>query len=160
MDPRRLRVGEVLLALSGIVLLVALFLPWYGPDLSGWEALGVIDVILALVAACAISVSAATAFFRVAAVPIALDALITLLGLVALVLALFRVLDLPDGATGREAGLWTALAAAAGVVVAGALSMRDERPAAPGKYNDATGRPVPRPPEPEPLPAPPRGTTS
>jgi hypothetical protein len=160
MDVRRLRLGEVLLAVSGVVLIVALFLPWYGPDLSGWEALGVVDVILALVAACAVSVTVSTAFFRVAAVPIALDALVTLLGLVGLLLVLFRVIDLPDGASGREAGVWVALAAAAGVVVSGCLSMRDERLAAPGKYNDATGRPVPRPPEAEPLRAPPRGTPS
>ncbi|MBN1528184.1 MAG: hypothetical protein JW895_03935 [Thermoleophilaceae bacterium] len=160
MDPRRLRLGEVLLAASGVALLVALFLPWYGPDLTGWEALGVVDVILALVAACAISVTLATAFFRVAAVPIALDALVTLFGLVALLLMLFRVLDVPGEASGREAGLWVALAAAAGVVVSGCLAMRDERLAAPGRYNDATGRPVPKPPDPEPLRAPPPGTTS
>jgi hypothetical protein len=160
MDVRRLRLGEVLLAASGLVLFVALFLPWYGPGLSGWEALGVVDAILALVAACAVSVTVSTAFFKVAAMPIALDALVTLLGLIALLLVLFRVLDLPDGASGREAGLWVALAATTGVVVAGCLSMRDERLAPPGRYNDATGRPVPRPPEPEPLPAPPRGTPS
>jgi hypothetical protein len=158
-DVRRLRLGEVLLAVSGAVLFAALFLPWYGPSLSGWEALGVIDVILALVAACAVSVTVSTAFFKVAAMPIALDALVTLIGLIGLLLMLFRVLDLPDGASGREAGLWVALAATAGVVVAGCLSMRDERLAAPGKYNDATGRPIPRPPDPEPLPVPPRGTS-
>ena len=102
-----------------------------------------VDVILALVAACAISVTVATTVFRVAAVPIALDAIITLFGLVALVLVLIRVLDLPDGAAGREAGLWVALAAAAGVAASGALSMRDERLSPPGSYTDATGRPVP-----------------
>jgi hypothetical protein len=160
MDPRRLRIGEVLLAGAGIALLVALFLPWYEPDLSGWEALAVIDAILALVAACAISVTVATAFYRVAAVPIALDALITLLGLVALVLVLVRVIDLPDGATGRDAGLWVALAAVAGVAGFGALSMRDERLSPRGRYTDATGRPVPKPPDVEPLPAPPRGSAT
>ena len=49
-----------------------------GESLTGWEALGVNDVILALIAACAISVTVATAFMRVAAVPIALDAIVTL----------------------------------------------------------------------------------
>ena len=70
------------------------------------------------VAACAISVTVATTVMRVAAVPIALDAIATLFGLVALVLVLIRVLDLPDGAAGREAGLWVALAGAAGIFVA------------------------------------------
>ncbi len=48
-----------------------------------------------------------------AAGPIALDALVTLLGLIGLVLMLFRVLSLPDEATGREIGLWLALAGTA-----------------------------------------------
>ena len=43
MDLRRLRAGEILLAVSGLVLLVSLFLPWYGTagdaELTGWEAL-------------------------------------------------------------------------------------------------------------------------
>jgi hypothetical protein len=159
-DLRRLRIGEVLLALAGVVLLVAVFLPWYEPSLTGWEALGVIDVILALVAACAISVTVATAFFRVAAVPIALDAVATWLGLVALVLVLIRVIDLPDGATGREPGLWLALAGAAGIFAGGALAMRDERLSPEGRYTDATGRPIPKPPDTEPLPAPPPGAAS
>jgi hypothetical protein len=163
MDLRRLRLGEIALAVAGAALLVSLFLPWYGPSdgaggsLSGWEALGVIDLVLALIAACAISVMVATAVMRVAAVPIALDALATWLGLVALVLVLVRVLDLPDGASGREAGLWLALAGAAGIFVGAAVSMRDERLSPDGSYTDATGRPVPKPPEIEPFPAPPPG---
>jgi hypothetical protein len=159
-DPRRLRIGEVLLALAGILLLVALFLPWYEPSVSGWEALAVIDVILALVAACAVSVTVATAFYRVAAVPIALDAMITIFGLVALILMLVRVIDLPDAATGREAGLWVALVAVAGIVASGAIAMRDERLSPPGRYTDATGRPAPRPPNVEPRPAPPRSSAT
>ena len=160
MDLRRLRVGEVVLALAGVVLLASLFLPWYEPSLTGWEALGVIDVIVALVAASAISVAVATAFFRVAAVPIALDAIITWLGLLVLLLVLVRVLDLPDGATGREPGLWLALTAAAGIFAGGAVAMRDERLSLEGPYTDPTGRPVPKPPDVEPLPAPPPGAAS
>ncbi len=164
MDLRRLRVGEIVLAAGGAVLIVSLFLPWYDTagdaSASGFEALGAIDVILALVAACAISVTVATTVMRVAAVPIALDALATLLGLPALVLVLVRVLDLPEVATGREFGVWVALAGAAGIVVGGALAMRDERLSPPGRYVDATGRPVPKPPEIEALPAPPPGSAS
>ena len=48
MDLRRLRAGELLLALAGVALLAALFLPWYGDEasgntLTGWEALQVRD---------------------------------------------------------------------------------------------------------------------
>ena len=38
--------------------------------------------------------------------------------------------------------------------------MRDERLSPAGSYTDATGRPVPKPPEIEPLPAPPPGAAS
>jgi hypothetical protein len=175
MDLRRLRAGEIVLAVSGVALFVALFLPWYeasalglfddikrstgSKQLTGWEALGAIDVILALLAACALSVTVVTAVQRVAAVPIALDAMITVLGLAAVVLVLVRVLAIPDVATGREVGVWLALAAAAGILVGGAVAMRDERLSPEGRYTDATGRPIPKPPEIEPLPAPPRGGT-
>ena len=57
----------------------------------------------------------------------------------ALVLVLVRVLDLPDGATGREPGLWLALAGAAGIFAGGGVSMRDERLSPEGSYTDATG---------------------
>ena len=129
-----------MLAVAGVALLVSLFLPWYGESggsgsLTGWEALAVIDVILALIAACAISVTVATTIMRVAAVPIALDAIATLLGLLALVLVLIRVLDLPDGATGREMGLWIALAGAAGVFVGGGVVDARRAPVARGQLH-------------------------
>jgi hypothetical protein len=78
----------------------------------------------------------------------------------ALVLVLVRVLDLPDGATAREVGLWLALAGAAGIFAGGAVAMRDERLSPEGHYTDATGRPVPKPPDVEPLPAPPRSSAT
>jgi hypothetical protein len=160
MDLRRLRAGEILLAVSGLVLLVSLFLPWYDTgrtDLTGWEALGVVDVLLALVALSAISVLVATTVMRVAAGPISLDALVTLVGLIGLVLVLFRVLFLPDEATGRGAGLWLALAGVLGMVAGATLSMRDERLSPSGRHTDATGRPIAAPPEIQLLPAPPPG---
>jgi hypothetical protein len=160
MDLRRLRIGELLLGVAGTALIVSLFLDWYAPSLTGWEALGVLDVILVLVALTALSTTALTAALRVPAVPLALDGLVTLAGLLALLLVLFRVIDLPDGATSREVGLWIALLSTVGIVAGGALAMRDERLAAPGRYTDSTGRPVPRPPEIEPLPAPPPGGTT
>ncbi len=162
MDLRRLRAGEILLAASGLLVLVALFLPWYGTDgsdLSGWEALDIADVLLALVALSALSVLAVTAWMRVAAVPIALDALVTLFGLFGLVLMVFRVLSLPGAATGRESGLWLALAGVLGIVVSATISMRDERLSPSGRHTDATGRPIAAPPEIELLPAPPPGGT-
>ena len=43
---RRFEVGPILVALGAILLLVSLFLDWYGP-LSAWEAFEVVEVLLA-----------------------------------------------------------------------------------------------------------------
>jgi hypothetical protein len=140
MDVRRLRAGDWMAAVSGVVLFVSLFLPWYG-DASGWESLAVIDVLLALVAAAGVALLVVTASQPVAAVPIAVSALVTLLALIALVLVLLRVASVPDGADGRDLGLWLALIAALGLAGSAWLAMSDERGGSP-------------PPEIEPMPAP------
>jgi hypothetical protein len=158
MDPRRLRAGEWIAAASGAALLLALFLPWYsldaGATASGLEALAVVDLVLALIAAAAIALLLVTASQRVPAVPIALDALVTLGGLVGVVLVLVRTLNLPDGASGRDWAVWLALGGSLGIVVGGVLAMRDERLSPPGRHTDLTGRPTPPPAEIETIPAP------
>jgi hypothetical protein len=157
MDLRRLRAGEWIAAACGAVLLVALFLPWYGGgqgEATAWEALAAIDVVLALVAAIGIALLPVTASQRVPAVPIALDAIVTLAALLGLVLVLVRLANLPGEFDGREWGLWLGLAAALGMVAGGAVAMRDERLSPAGRHTDLTGRPAPPPPEIEPIPAP------
>ena len=60
MGVERLRAGEWLAAAGGVVLLVSLFLPWYGllgADVSGFEALSVIDLLLVLLALLAIALA-------------------------------------------------------------------------------------------------------
>ena len=157
MDLRRLRAGEWATAVGGGALVVALFLPWYAEgavDPSGWEAFAVLDLILALVGLAALALLVVTAAQGAPAVPIAMDSLVTLAGLVAVVLVLFRTANLPGDADGREAGLWLALAGSLAVTVGGAFAMRDERLSAAGRNVDLTGRPTPPPPEIEPIPAP------
>jgi hypothetical protein len=157
MDLRRLRAGDWVASLSGAALFVVLFLPWYSAgdeEASAWEMLAVIDVVLALVAALAVSLLPVTASQRVPAVPIALSAFTTLAGLIALVLVLVRLVSLPGAAEGTELGVWLGLLAALGVVVGSGFAMRDERISPPGRHTDLTGRPEPAPPEIEPLPAP------
>jgi uncharacterized membrane protein len=153
MDPRRLRAGEVVAALAGGALLASLFLPWYGDDLSGWGVLAVIDVLLALVAVLALSLAPVTAAQRAPAVPLAVAVLVTIAGALAALLVVFRAIALPDGADGREWGLWLALAGTLGVVAGGCLAMADERLSRPGRHTDASGRPAPPPARPESIPA-------
>ena len=99
MDLRRLRVGEWVLALSSAALLVSLFLPWYergDTTVSGWESFTIIDVLLAAVAIFALCAVVATATQPTTALSISFESLSVIFGLVASVLALVRVLDVPD----------------------------------------------------------------
>ena len=52
---RRFEVGPILVALGAALLLVSLFLDWYGP-LNAWEAFEVVDVLLAVLAVVAVAV--------------------------------------------------------------------------------------------------------
>src|SRR4051812_4316198 len=99
MDLRRVRVWEWLTGVAGLVLLVSLFLPWYGVEGSsatGWESLSVIDVVLAAVALAGMSVPVVAGTQRTPAVPQALTQLIVPIALVGAVLALIRLLDVPS----------------------------------------------------------------
>ncbi|HMJ95470.1 MAG TPA: hypothetical protein VK486_06435 [Thermoleophilaceae bacterium] len=171
MDLRRLRAGEWLAGIAGLVLLVALFLPWYraGTDsvaagwtlysplgaLSGWQSLGALDVVLAVVALFALAIPVVTALHRAPAVPLAHQALTVIVGLLAVILVLIRVLNMPDWAVEREWGLWVALAATVGITAGALLAMRDERLTREGRHTDLTGVPVAHQPEIETL-SPPR----
>lgn len=54
---RRFEIGPLLIALAAVVLLVALFLHWYGPD-NAWHAFEITDVLLAALALACLVVSA------------------------------------------------------------------------------------------------------
>lgn len=158
MDLRRVRVGEWIAAVGGVVLLASLFLPWYegpgGSSVTGFEALAVIDVVLAIAALLGIGLLFLTASQPTPAVPLALNGLIALMGTIAAVLALIRVLALPDAAEARDIGVWLGLAGALGVGIGGWVAMRDERLSRPGRPTDVSGRPVPEQREVEVLPEP------
>jgi hypothetical protein len=157
MDLRRLRAGEWIAGVWGLVLLVALFLPWYsdeGGSRTGWQSLGALDVVLVIVALAALAIPVVTAMQRVPAVSLAHESLTTLVGLLAVVLVLIRVLNMPDWATEREWGLWVALAATLGIVIGGLIAMRDERLSRGDRQTDLAGVPVSAQPEIEKLPAP------
>jgi hypothetical protein len=169
-DVRRLRIQEWLIGIAGIVLFVALFLPWYRSQVTGakftaWQAFGSLDVLLAFVAILAIAVALVTAVHPTAAVPMAGASLVALVGLPATALAISRVVTPPSlsspvenlsGApTGHvahgvalEYGVWIGLGGVVLATVAALLSMRDER--FPDAIREATPLDV------EKLPAPPR----
>ena len=164
MDLRRLRAGELIAAVSGTVLVVSLFLPWYkagSADVSALEAYAFVDVLLLVLGLLGIGLLVVTAIQRTAAVGVASDTLLTLIAGPVVVVAVIRALNLPGAleASGadRTAFLWIGLLAALGVLVGAVIAMRDERLSRPGELTDATGVPVDAAPEIETLPAPPRG---
>lgn len=140
MDPRRLRIWEWLTGLAGLVLLGSTFLDWYEVDggaASGWEALAVLDVFIAIVAAMAIGVAVMAAVHNTPAVSLAIASLLITVGTIltlALVVRAIAVPELtiggvtvPDDDVTRSIGLWIGLVATA-AVTGGALGcMRDER---------------------------------
>jgi hypothetical protein len=110
-DLRRLRNGEWIAGVSGVVLLVALFLDWYkirdvtgaksAGDLSAnaWDAFTVVDVFLAAAAVFGIALAVGAATQRSAAVPQAVGALTVPVAFIAAILVVIKLLDLPSWAS-------------------------------------------------------------
>jgi len=117
---RRFQVGPIIVALAAIVLLVSLFLEWYG-SLTAWEAFEIVDVLLAALALAGLMAAVGTIAPDVAYVdrrwlpPIALGA--------ALIVA--AQLDPPPAAGSESAatGAWLAFGAALVMVVGAILSL-------------------------------------
>ena len=136
MDSSRLGAGDLIAAASGAALLGALFLPWYGIELTvadvllsgsanAWQSLTLIDVLLLGVALAAIGVPVA----RAAGWAAGESRLLVVAGALGMLLVLYRLAVLPGPGVetvggdriefGREVGLVVALVAAAGVLYGG-----------------------------------------
>jgi hypothetical protein len=130
MDLRRVRRWEWLTGLAGVVLLVSLFLPWYGAGgvtVNAWDAFAVNDVILALAGLAAVALPVVAAAQRTSSLPQAMTNLLVWLALVAAVVAVVRLLDAPGaGGATREAGAWLGAAAAVAIFAFNWRSMRDK----------------------------------
>lgn len=116
---RKLEAGPLLVALAALVLLVSLFLDWYAPSVTAWEAFEVWDVVLLAVAVAALAAGLGGAVAGVAALD---RRWLAAAGLVALVVVASQLIDPPPAAfgAGREVGAWLALGAAV-AMAAGAL---------------------------------------
>ena len=146
MDLRRLRPQEWLAGLLGVVLLGSLFLDWFGGR-SGWQALSVLDVVLALTAVSALGLAAITAAHRTQAVSTGVASAIGLVATAVSIWLLLRVVWPPGGAD-RDAGSWIGLVAFLALTGAALRSVRDD--SFPAAVREAARVEIP------PLPAPPR----
>ena len=175
---RRLRAGEVIAGVSGVVLIVALLLPWYTqevvtsfgprpslPSQNAFESMVVADLLLLIVAIAAVGLAVITALEKTVAVPLTWASLLSIATIVAFFLVVFHLGadPSPQGAervadsrveTSTAAGAWLALLATAAMFAGALLAMRDERLSKGGRLTDQTGRPVERAAEVEQLAAP------
>jgi hypothetical protein len=120
----RVRPAEWAAGLAGAVLLVALFLPWYG-TLAAWDAFDVIGVLLALLALPGPALLVAQAVRQTPAMGAALAIIGVLTGFVATILVAIRLIwPAANGALG--AGAWLGLAGAVGLAAAAWWSMGTE----------------------------------
>lgn len=120
---RQLDAGAAVAALGAVLLLVSLFLDWYGDDeegLTAWTLFEVLDLLLAAIALWTI----ATFLRRSGVEPRLPDGPLVALGAAALLLTVSQMVDEPPAVSFTELdlklGAWLALAGAA-ILLAGAL---------------------------------------
>jgi hypothetical protein len=120
--PQRIDAGPVVAAIGAVVLFLSLFLSWYEPDVSGWEAFETLDLLLAGLAIAAGVLAAGQLGARVAEGGDTRT--LPLLGAVAVAAVGVTLLQGPPAAAGSEVttGAWVALAAALLVLAGGALA--------------------------------------
>jgi undecaprenyl pyrophosphate phosphatase UppP len=143
-DAGRLRRGELIAGGGGIVLLLAIFaLPWFevtsasgaSTSLSGWQSLTDIRWVLLIAIAISSALLVATWARRSPAVPVTLSMISTVLGAVAVLCILFRIIDHPSLASASASataavtvkpGIYVGLAAALVVAYGSYRSLRTE----------------------------------
>ena len=154
MDLGRLTRGEAIAAVSGLVLFVVMFLPWFSENApvkipgvptvevtqethNAWQSFGLIDVLLLLVILLALGVALAHAAGITPSDPaLPLPLFVTAAGLFAVMLILYRLADPPaptidlavgEADVGRRIGILLGLLAAAAISFGGylALTRRD-----------------------------------
>jgi hypothetical protein len=136
--------GELIAGASGLLLLIAMLLPWYGreTDIAGavvteswtaWQSLSVIAILLFAIGIAAIAVPVGRAIW---ASPERFrdDRLLAVLGLLGVALVLFRLIDIPIAGidlqpgdsidSSRGAGVFLALLATAGIAYGGRRAAR------------------------------------
>jgi hypothetical protein len=159
-DTSRARFGDLIAGGAGVVLFISLFLKWYSVDVkasvggfsgstfsdsvSGWKAMGFIDILLALCALIAIAVVIA----RIAGalpktLPLTPGQILLAVGGLALLLTLIRLIFIPHGDVpdlpgvkidfGRSIGVFLAFLSAIAMTVGGWLGWNEEGRPAPGQ---------------------------
>jgi hypothetical protein len=145
MDVNRLNTGEKLAGVSGVVLLLVMFIfDWFSIDVAGgafeisgglnaWESFSFIDIILFLAAVSGIALAAVKAMDGTSG-DLPLSTITAGIGGLAVLLVLFRIIsppgfDIPDNSgidVGRDIGVFLGFLAALGVAAGGYMAMQEE----------------------------------
>ena len=147
MDANNLSTGEKIAGASGVVLLIVMFLvEWftYGEGAfsvggDAWQTMEFIRFVILLAALAGIALAVMAATQSTVNMPVAMSALTTGVGILAVVLIIFRIISPPDfgigdiaDATGQDfdvgrgIGVFLGLIAAAGVTYGGWMAMQEE----------------------------------
>ncbi len=176
MDTNRLSQGEMIAAISAVVLLFVMFIfTWFSVDFGGgnlglsgvdtgsnaWQAFGFIDIVLFVTILVAVGGALITANAQSVNTPVAISAITCGLGILSVLLILFRIVDppgsgdIPDGfdiGISRGIGVFLGLIAAGGIAYGGWRAMEEEGTSfqhqAEQVQNRGGGDPPPPPPPP------------
>lgn len=142
MDIDRLSTGEKIAGLSAVLLFIFMFFDWFTVSASNglvsvsvggsaWDALDVIPIVLmvAIVAAVGVAVIRLTDALFEPAIPV--NAVVTILGSIAVVLILYRIFAPPESgfvgvSVDPAVGIFLSLVAAIGIAVGGYKGLREE----------------------------------
>jgi hypothetical protein len=130
-DFNRLRPGELVAGFGGLVLAVAMFLPWFefrSGNLDAWSAFTVVDAVLALTALAGLGLFWVTLTRASPAIPVAAGVWTSMLGLIATLCVVVRLIAHPAGSFDTCFGAWVGLAGAVLVLAGAWTGVNDERP--------------------------------
>jgi hypothetical protein len=161
--------ADMLAGIAGVVLLLSMFLPWFGPSTlteeaireadeltreaggepldepdvteNAWQAFTFVDVLLLLAALGGIRAGVAAVARQGGRSPIGATAVTAGLGAVAGLLVLYRVIN-PIGEAGREYGIFIGLIAAIGIAAGGWLSLEQGERTGRGTRHRRTTEPI------------------
>jgi hypothetical protein len=119
--------------MGGVVMLVALFLPWYsadGKNLNAWQAMAFDDVILALTAVLAIAGAFVVGLRRLSSLSVASTSLAIMPAVIGFVVTVYRLVSpAPPYDVSLGVGAWLGLAATTAIAVGAWTGATDEGPA-------------------------------
>jgi hypothetical protein len=162
MDVSRLRRGEQIAGISGVALLLIMFIfDWFsvsaaggvGPSFGGnaWDTMEIIRWVLLLTALAGVALAVLAITQSEIDLPVATSAIAAGLGILSVILVLYRIINPPDGGlgdlidVGRSIGVFLGLIAAAGVAYGGWSAMQEEGAAYSSPGDQYGGAPPPPP---------------